>query len=79
LEGTFPVGQLPTDLTFDGEYVWVVNNGDGTVMRLRQSDGAIKATYPTDPLRGDILFDGTSIWVTCFNSNTVDKITLNQH
>jgi len=48
-------------------------------MRLRQSDGAIKATYPTDPLRGDILFDGTSICVTCFNSNTVDKITLNQH
>ena len=38
---TFPAGENPWGLAFDGENVWVTNNSfdDSTVTKLRASDG----------------------------------------
>jgi len=42
---TFPVGQQPYGVAFDGANIWVTNNADGTVSKLRASDGAALGTF----------------------------------
>src|SRR5215469_11247788 len=63
--GTFSVGHYPSAAAFDGANIWVTNYGDGTVTRLRASDGACVATCTFGvglaPL--GVAFDGASIWV----------------
>src|SRR5579863_5975535 len=41
----FPVGQQPYSVAFDGANIWVANNADGTVSKLRASDGAALGTF----------------------------------
>src|ERR1051326_7474509 len=36
----FPVGQGPEGLAFDGANIWSANQNDGTVSKVRASDGA---------------------------------------
>ena len=71
----FPVGNSPIGLAFDGANIWVSNQDDDTVMRLKSSHGAIQHTYLVERSPEGILFDGTSIWVANYYGNTVDKIT----
>jgi DNA-binding beta-propeller fold protein YncE len=67
--GTFSVGGVPVSLAFDGVNMWVVNNGSGTVSKLRASDGANLGTFHTGgSLPTAIAFDGQHIWVA--NSGT---------
>ena len=47
--GTFKVGDGAAGIAFDGTNVWVVNNGDSTVMRLSPSSG--KSFQSTTPAR----------------------------
>lgn len=47
MEGTFPVGQLPLYLAFDGAAIWVSNYNDNTVTKLQSSDGALLGTFPS--------------------------------
>ena len=35
------MGDAPIALTYDGAYIWIVNQGSGTVTRLVASDGSI--------------------------------------
>src|SRR5580704_1805042 len=41
----FPVGKEPEGVAFDGANIWTANFGDGTVSKLRASDGAVLGTY----------------------------------
>jgi DNA-binding beta-propeller fold protein YncE len=66
--GTFPVGHGPVDLVFDGANIWAANGLDGTVTKLRASDGANLGSFPVGtptmqagPLH--LAFDGAHIWV----------------
>ena len=43
------VGNGPIDVVYDGGAVWVANTGDGTVSRVRASDGKVFETYTGAP------------------------------
>jgi DNA-binding beta-propeller fold protein YncE len=62
--GTFNVGVSPLGIAFDGAHIWVANRGDGTVTKLRASDGVVLGTFtvPVEPY--GVAFDGENIWVT---------------
>jgi DNA-binding beta-propeller fold protein YncE len=56
---SFPVGNDPFFLVFDGANIWVTNAGDNTVTKLRASDGANLGTFPVGGLwPAFITFDG---------------------
>ena len=69
-----PVGNNPNDVAFDGENVWVANNGDNSVTKLRASDCAILGTFPVGDGPLALAFDGANIWVANHNSNNVTKL-----
>ena len=73
--GTFKVGNRPFGLAFSadstGAYVWVTNNGSGTVTKLRASDGAHLGTIPVGDGPAGVAFDGANIWVADSGSDAV--------
>jgi len=40
VQGSFAVGSYPNGVAFDGANIWVSNGNNGTVTKLRASDGA---------------------------------------
>jgi hypothetical protein len=75
---TFVVGappSLPEGLAFDGANMWVA---DGTVKKLRASDGEILGSFTTVPGAGSfqLAFDGANIWASndFSNTNSVTKL-----
>jgi DNA-binding beta-propeller fold protein YncE len=72
--GTFAVGVEPYGVVFDGVSIWVTNETDNTVTKLRASDGALEATLPTGPGPYGIAFDGANVWVTNSDAGTVSKL-----
>jgi sugar lactone lactonase YvrE len=61
--GTFNVGTGPSLMAFDGANVWVVNQGDQTVTKLRARDGMNLGTFPATSNAYGIAFDGANIWI----------------
>jgi streptogramin lyase len=59
LTTSFKVGTNPYGIAFDGPNVWVTNNGDGTVSKLRPSDGKVllQRNVSNLPIQG-LAFDG---------------------
>ena len=76
----FAVGSGPQQLAFDGYNIWVVNQGDGTLTKLRASDGIVLGTYNTRVAQSGtrsapfgIAFDGANrIWVAIENDLSVN-------
>jgi DNA-binding beta-propeller fold protein YncE len=68
-----PVGTPARGVAFDGGNLWVSNWLDGTVTKLRASDGVVLGTFPLAGPRG-IAFDGTHIWVTSATSASADTV-----
>ena len=60
--GTFKVGLGPYSVAFDGADIWVGNAGDGTVTKLRASDGAVLGTFTVGDAPYGLAFDGANIW-----------------
>jgi DNA-binding beta-propeller fold protein YncE len=52
----------------------VVNYFDGTVTKLRASDGTNLGTFTVGTSPAGVVFDGANIWVTNFGSNSVSKL-----
>jgi DNA-binding beta-propeller fold protein YncE len=75
--GTFAVGDGAAGMVFDGANLWVVNNGDNTVMKVSPGSGGILATYKTGGGPFAIAFDGARIWVPNFASNSVSTAAVN--
>src|SRR5207248_3355407 len=71
---TFPVGNGPDWLAFDGANVWVTNHWDNTVTKLRASDGAPQGTFAVGGGPQWSTFDGTNVWVSNLSSNNVTKL-----
>jgi len=69
----FPVGNRPEGLAFDGTSIWVVNEFDNTVTKLRASDGTIEGVFAIGREPKYVVFDGANIWVANYVSNTVSK------
>jgi hypothetical protein len=74
LNRSFPVGNGPRGVAFDGANIWVANAGDNNVTKLRASDGANLGTFPVGNLPFGVAFDGANIWVTNSNSDSVTKL-----
>jgi DNA-binding beta-propeller fold protein YncE len=51
-------------VAFDGENIWTANDGDGTVSKLRASDGKALGTFKIPCCPYGIAFDGAKLWVT---------------
>ena len=60
----FEVGNDPYGVAFDGQCIWTANNGDGTVTKLRASDGTVLGTFLAGNLANGVAFDGQNIWVS---------------
>lgn len=76
--GTYPVGDGPHGIAYDGrnQAIWVANNGSGTVTRLLASTGADRGTFPVQSAPYGIAFDGESMWVTNSASSSVTRINV---
>ena len=74
LKGNFPVGGLPQGVLFDGLNIWVTNSADGTVSKLRASDGAALGNFPVGGSPHGIAFDGSNVWVANTGDNTLTKL-----
>ena len=74
LTTTFGAGSTPSGVAFDGANIWVANQVDDTVTKLRASDGTMLGTFAvaSDPYAA--AFDGANIWVANVSSNTVIKL-----
>jgi hypothetical protein len=72
---SFPVGNYPSYLTFDGANVWVTNGGPtSSVTKLRASDGERLGVFPVAKNPAHLTFDGENIWVACDNGNAITKL-----
>jgi TolB protein len=71
ITATYPVGDGPLALAFDGEHIWVAQGGDDTVMKLRASDGVVLSTHRVGAGPVALAFDGSSIWVANAKNDTV--------
>jgi hypothetical protein len=54
------------NMAFDGANMWVGNYGDGTVTKLRASDGKTLGTFSAGnaSLPYGIAFDGQNLWIS---------------
>jgi len=67
------VGNEPVGITFDGANIWTANSGDGTVTKLRASDGSLLGTFSVGSiLPYGLAFDGANICVT--GSPCIDEL-----
>jgi hypothetical protein len=71
---SFSVGTNPSGVAFDGESMWTANNGDGTVSKVRVTDGEILGTFKVGGGPIGLVFDGANIWVTNDAGNTMSKL-----
>jgi DNA-binding beta-propeller fold protein YncE len=74
--GTFKTGDGASGIVFDGTFIWVVNNGDSTVVKMT-AEGAIVTTYATGKGPFAVAFDGSKIWVSNFASDSVSTTAAN--
>jgi len=74
--GTFPTGQAPRKLAFDGVSIWSANAVSNTVTKLRRSDGLNQGTFAVGRAPDALAYDGVSMWVTNFVDNTVTRLRL---
>lgn len=65
---------LPSDIFYDGLYLWVTDSNQNKILKISPDDGTIYGTYDTDDGPIDIGFDGTNIWVVNTRANTIQKI-----
>jgi hypothetical protein len=71
----FAVDNLPFDMTFDGEHMWVSLFVLNAVQKVRASDGALLGRFPVGQRPVALLFDGTNMWTANETDGTV-KLSL---
>ncbi|MFA5130569.1 MAG: hypothetical protein WC477_06700, partial [Patescibacteria group bacterium] len=71
---TIPVGASTYGAAFDGSAVWVVVQGNNTVVKIDVATRQIVATVPVGTSPDSAVFDGTYLWVTNSTQSTVSKI-----
>ena len=73
---TFPSGNGAWALASDGANIWVTDDRffNGTVAKIRASDGVLLGIFNVGSEPEGITFDGANIWVSNRASNTVTKL-----
>ena len=67
---SFKVGKEPYGVAFDGQNIWTANSGDGTLTKLRASDGERLGEFVCGAGYG-VAFDGANIWATRIDNKVV--------
>ncbi|MCZ6753411.1 MAG: PEGA domain-containing protein [Acidobacteria bacterium] len=70
----FTVEGFPMGVAFDGANIWVSNQGNHNVMKLRASDGALLGTFTVGTGPNYVASDGANIWVSNTGSGNVTKL-----
>jgi DNA-binding beta-propeller fold protein YncE len=70
---SFPQG-IALGTVYDGTNIWVANERDNTLTKLRASDGANLGTFATGITPHWLAFDGAHVWVTNNGGNTVSRL-----
>jgi hypothetical protein len=70
----FAVGSSPRAVAFDGANIWVANQVNNNVTKLRASDGANLGTFAAGSFPQGLAFDGANIWVANEGNNNVTKL-----
>jgi hypothetical protein len=70
---TTGLGNAPQGICFDGTNLWITQYKDGTLAKVRASDGAVLGTFATQAHPRGVCFDGTNVWVCNVYSSTVQK------
>jgi hypothetical protein len=65
---TYNMAGAPIGIQSDGEDLWVASNGDGTVKRVRQSDGRILETWTGATAANQVLVAAGYIFITGYTS-----------
>lgn len=80
-DGQNPLTSFDSDgaagIVFDGANLWVVNNGDDTVIKVSPGNGAVITTYGTGKGPFALVFDGAKIWVPNFAGNSLSSTAVN--
>lgn len=63
----------PLGIVFDGANIWVANNAENSLSKLRTEDGETLHKYATGAGPFALAFDGANVWVTCTTDGTVQK------
>jgi hypothetical protein len=74
MTASFKVGKQPYAVAFDGQSMWSANYEDGTVTKLRASDGEILGTFPVGEEPDTLAFDGENMWVGNYGGASVTKL-----
>jgi hypothetical protein len=61
--GTYGTDTNPECVVYDGMYVWILNNGSGTVTQRQCDDGTFVRTVTVGPGPRHGCFDGRYVWV----------------
>lgn len=66
---TIPVGLKPRFLTAGGQYVWTLNQGDGTVSEIDPSSEKLLGTFDVKAVGegGDIISNSNKVWIISTN------------
>ena len=67
-------GSYTGSVVFDGEHIWALSVGKGTVTEIDPSTAAILATYNVGYSPNGLAYDGANLWVTFNYAGTVEKI-----
>jgi len=70
----YPVGQGPLGMAFDGANIWTANYGEGSVTKLRASDGKKLGTFELGGVPTGVTFDGANIWESDSGGDTVTEL-----
>ncbi len=68
------VGNGPSDITFDGSYLWVANAQDGSISKIRPRDGVVEDTFSVGTNAFGVAYDGSHVWVAANNDGAIHKV-----
>ena len=71
---TVDVGASPRGVAFDGEHIWVANNGSDTVSKINIASNAEVESVDVGLKPHGVAFDGAHIWVSNCEGQSVSRI-----
>lgn len=73
------VGNSPSALAFDGETLWVANQGDDTVQGIDVATGSVGPALSTGSQPVALVHDGRDLWVVNAGDRTLQRIVVQDY
>jgi DNA-binding beta-propeller fold protein YncE len=71
---SYPAGQGPIALAFDGRSLWVASEDNGSLIQIDPLSGAQLNTYPLGGNPRALAYDGAFLWAALTNTDEVVKV-----